>query len=49
MEIAGSITFSHAVMEADMKGSSLYSYSKETVNEARALKRKIEERVRSVQ
>lgn len=47
MEILGSLAFNHAVMEADIRGSSLYSYSKDTVNEARALKKKIEERVGS--
>ena len=43
MEVIGSITFSHAVMEADMKGSSPYLFSQETVKEVKALKEKIEQ------
>jgi CO dehydrogenase maturation factor len=41
--VIGSIAFSHAVMEADIKGSSPYHYSLETVQEVRDLKNKIEE------
>ncbi len=42
MGVIGSITFSHAVMEADMKGGSPTMYSKETVQEVRELKKRIE-------
>jgi CO dehydrogenase maturation factor len=42
MEVAGSIAFSHAVMEADMKGSSPFLYSRETVEEVKVIKEKIE-------
>lgn len=40
--IIGSIAFSNAVMEADMKGSAPCNYSRETVNEVREIKKKIE-------
>jgi len=42
MELIGSIKFSHAIMEADIKGSTPYSYSPETVKEVKDLKEKIE-------
>jgi CO dehydrogenase maturation factor len=42
MEVIGAITFSQMVMEADMKGSSPYLFSQETVKEVKALKGKIE-------
>ncbi len=42
MDVIGSITFNNAVMEADMKGSSPYIYSRETVEEVKAIKEKIE-------
>lgn len=42
MEIAGSLSFNHAIMEADMKGASPYLFSKETVDEVRELKKRIE-------
>jgi CO dehydrogenase maturation factor len=42
MEVIGTITFSQMVMEADMKGSSPYLFSQETVKEVKALKGKIE-------
>ncbi len=42
MELIGSIKFSHSIMEADMKGSSPYLYSPETVNEVKYIKEKIE-------
>jgi CO dehydrogenase nickel-insertion accessory protein CooC1 len=42
MEVVGSIAFSHGVMEADMKGSSPHLYSRETVEEVKAIKEKIE-------
>jgi len=42
MNLIGSITFNRAVMEADMKGSSPYIYSPETVEEVRGLKKRIE-------
>jgi CO dehydrogenase maturation factor len=41
--VIGSITFSHAIMEADMMGSSPCSYSGETVSEVRHIKNAIEE------
>ncbi len=43
MEVIGSIAFSHDVMEADMKGSSPFAYSRKTVEEVRAIKEKIEQ------
>ncbi len=42
MELIGMISFNHAIMEADIKGSSPYSYSPETVREVKDLKTKIE-------
>jgi CO dehydrogenase maturation factor len=40
--VVGSIAFSHAIMEADMRGSSPCSYSGDTINEVREIKKKIE-------
>jgi CO dehydrogenase maturation factor len=42
IELLGSIAFNDAIMEADMKGSSPYLYSGETVNVVRDLKKKME-------
>ncbi len=42
IEVIGAIAFSHAIMEADMQGSSPYIYSQETVEEVKLLKEKIE-------
>jgi CO dehydrogenase maturation factor len=42
IEVLGSIAFNDAIMEADMKGSSPYLYSRETVNAVRDLKKKME-------
>ncbi|HMK50387.1 MAG TPA: carbon monoxide dehydrogenase accessory protein CooC [Thermodesulfovibrionales bacterium] len=42
LDIVGSLSFSHAVVEADMSGASPYHFSKDTVKEVRALKEKIE-------
>jgi len=42
IEFLGSIAFNHAIMEADMKGSSPYLYSSETVNAVRDLKKNME-------
>jgi CO dehydrogenase maturation factor len=42
MDIVGSITFNDAVMEADMRGASPYAFSPQTVEEVRALKKRIE-------
>jgi CO dehydrogenase maturation factor len=42
IEILGSIAFNDAIMEADMKGSSPYLYSRETANAVRDLKKKME-------
>jgi CO dehydrogenase maturation factor len=42
VEVIGSIAFDHAIMEADIKGSSPYTYSEATVKEVRDLKKKIE-------
>lgn len=42
VEVLGSIAFNDAIMEADMKGSSPYLYSRETVNAVRDLKKKME-------
>ncbi len=47
--IIGSIAFSNAIMEADMKGSAPSNYSRETVNEVREIKKKIEMSLNSVQ
>lgn len=47
MDIIGSIKFNQAIMEADIKGSSPYSYSPETVSEAKDLKEKIEKGINS--
>lgn len=42
MELIGSVKFNPDIMEADIKGSSPYSYSPETVKEVKDLKTKIE-------
>jgi CO dehydrogenase maturation factor len=42
IEFLGSIAFNNAIMEADMKGSSPYLYSRETVNAVRDLKKNME-------
>ena len=42
VEVIGSIAFDHAIMEADIKGSSPYRYSEATVKEVRDLKKKVE-------
>jgi len=42
IEVLGSIAFNDAIMEADMKGSSPYLYSRETANAVRDLKKKME-------
>ncbi|MEW6418986.1 MAG: carbon monoxide dehydrogenase accessory protein CooC [Nitrospirota bacterium] len=42
MEIIGSIKFNEAIMTADIRGASPYSYSPETVKEVKDLKTKIE-------
>jgi CO dehydrogenase maturation factor len=47
MEFLGAITFSHAIMEADINGTSPYLSSKDTVEEVRKLKKKIEEGILS--
>jgi len=45
--VFGSISFSPAVMEADMKGAASYSCSGETVNEVREIKKRIDMRLSS--
>jgi CO dehydrogenase maturation factor len=47
--VVGSIAFSNAIMEADMKGSSPGSCSRETVSEVRSIKMKIESFLNNVQ
>jgi CO dehydrogenase nickel-insertion accessory protein CooC1 len=42
LKLAGSISFSSKIMEADMKGSSPYLYSPETVNDVKNIKESIE-------
>lgn len=42
MELIGSIGFNDAILEADIKGSSPYSYSPQTVSEVEEIKKKIE-------
>jgi CO dehydrogenase maturation factor len=42
LDLAGSIAFSSKIMEADMKGSSPYLYSPETVSDVKLIKEKIE-------
>jgi len=42
MELIGSISFNHLIMEADIKGGSPYNYSPEAVSEVKDLKEKIE-------
>jgi CO dehydrogenase maturation factor len=42
MELIGTISFNHAVMEADIRGASPYNYSPQTVSEVKGLKEKIE-------
>ena len=45
MELIGSINFNHSIMEADIKGSSPYNCSPETVSEVKDLKEKIERNI----
>lgn len=45
MELIGSIRFNHSIMEADIKGSSPYNCSPETVSEVKDLKEKIEKKI----
>jgi CO dehydrogenase nickel-insertion accessory protein CooC1 len=45
INVVGHISFSHAIMEADMKGSSPYAYSKKTVKEVMQIKKRIEKDV----
>ncbi len=45
MELIGSIRFNHSIMEADIKGSSPYNCSPETVSEVKDLKEKIERNI----
>jgi CO dehydrogenase maturation factor len=47
MELIGMISFNHAIMEADIKGSSPYSCSSETVREVRDLKENLEKGINS--
>jgi CO dehydrogenase maturation factor len=47
MEFLGALAFSHSIMEADIKGTSPYLSSKDTVEEVRKLKKKIEEGILS--
>jgi len=42
MEIVGSITFNEAIVEADIKGFSPYTYSPESVREVKQIKERIE-------
>jgi CO dehydrogenase maturation factor len=42
MELVGSMSFNEALMAADIKGSSPYSYSPESVSEVREIKEKLE-------
>jgi CO dehydrogenase maturation factor len=42
MEIVGSLRFNEAIMTADIKGSSPYHYSPESVSEVREIKKVIE-------
>jgi CO dehydrogenase maturation factor len=42
MELIGSIHFNNSIVEADMKGISLYTYSPETMQEVKDLKEKLE-------
>jgi CO dehydrogenase maturation factor len=46
MELVGSMSFSEALMAADIKGSSPYSYSPESVSEVREIKEKLERLLR---
>lgn len=48
MELVGSISFNEAVMAADIKGSSPYSYSPESVSEVREIKEKLERLFRAL-
>lgn len=43
MKLIGSLTFNHALMEADMKGTSPYDSSPETVKEVKEIRKRIEE------
>jgi CO dehydrogenase maturation factor len=47
MELIGTISFNHSIMEADIKGSSPYNCSPETVSEVKDLKDKIEKNINS--
>jgi CO dehydrogenase nickel-insertion accessory protein CooC1 len=42
MELAGHITFSDGIMEADIRGASPFSFSPKTVEEVRKIKTEIE-------
>jgi CO dehydrogenase maturation factor len=42
MELIGSINFNNSIVEADMKGISLYTYSPEAIQEVKNLKEKLE-------
>jgi CO dehydrogenase maturation factor len=42
MELAGHISFSHAIMEADIKGDSPFKFSPQTVDEVKNIKASIE-------
>ena len=46
MELVGSISFNEALMAADIKGSSPYSYSPESVSEVREIKETLERLLR---
>jgi len=43
MELAGHISFSHAIMEADIKGDSPFKYAPQTVEEVKNIKAAIED------
>lgn len=45
MEFIGSIKFNYAIIEADIKGTSLFNYSPETISEVMDLKEKIEKKL----
>lgn len=47
LELVGSIHFSSKIIEADMRGSSPYYYSPETVNDVKYIKEKIEKGINS--
>jgi CO dehydrogenase maturation factor len=48
MELIGSISYSSAIIEADMKGSSPYFYSQKTVNEVKKIKEQLADKLRSI-